>query len=281
MTTFALIRPWLETLGGLVLAGAACVVGRLFSRLRRPYWAAGYAAPLLVIAAVAAVRWAPALEFIPPFSWLLAGRIEFAASAAAGAMLFATLLPHLPRREMKILVGILMAVIVLRYAVLPFALPGLLRGSLSALETKFDPDGVCQQSTGYTCGPAAAVSALDQLGLPGDEAELAVLARTNPVSGTQPDLLCAALAERYAARGLSCEYRYFASVAELRDAAPAIAMIRHSILTDHYVAVLKVDDLRVTLADPQVGLRKLSDEHFARIWRNCAIVLSLPGAGPE
>lgn len=263
-------RPWLETLGVVALVGLTYLLGRRLSRLRKPYWAAGYVIPLLVIVVIGAARWLPAMEFIPPFAWLMLGRTEFAASAVACALFLAVLPSRLPRKTQKVLVSVLFLIVIVRYAVLPFLLPAVLHGRLSRLETKFFGDGSCRQTTRYTCGPAAAVTALKALGLQVQEGEVAILARTNPISGTQPDMLSAAIRARY---GVSCEYRYFGSLDELREAGLTVALIKRTLLTDHYVVVSHIGDGRVTIADPLVGIRTLSEDEFRRRWRRCGIVL--------
>jgi hypothetical protein len=54
-------------------------------------------------------------------------------------------------------------------AIVPFLAPAFNRGYLAGLKTRIDADGVCRQSSEYTCGPAAAVTALRKLGLPAEE----------------------------------------------------------------------------------------------------------------
>jgi predicted double-glycine peptidase len=51
---------------------------------------------------------------------------------------------------------------------LPFLVPALIKERLSNLTTRLDSNGICYQSTDYTCGPAAAVTALRRLGLQAD-----------------------------------------------------------------------------------------------------------------
>ena len=264
-------RPWIETLGVVALVGLTYLIGRRLSRLKKPYWAVGYVIPLLVIVVLGAVRWLPAMEFIPPFAWLMLGRTEFAASAAACALFLAVLPSRLPRKTQRVMVSALFIIVIVRYAVLPFLLPAVLHGRLSRLESEFFDDGSCRQTTRYTCGPAATVTALKALGLEVQEGEVAILARTNPISGTQPDMLSAAIRAGY---GVSCEYRYFGSLDELREAGLTVALVRHSLLTDHYVVVSHMGDGQVTIADPLIGIRTLSEDEFRRLWRRCGIVLA-------
>jgi len=137
----------------------------------------------------------------------------------------------------------------------------------------FDNNGVCRQTTNYTCGPAAAVTALGKLGLRADEGELAVLSYSSPVIGTLPACLTSALQDRYSADGLRCQYRRFESIDQLRNAGVTLAVVRDAFLLDHCIAVLDVSDDAVIVADPVTGRRLIPYEQFEKIWRFCGIVL--------
>ena len=205
----------------------------------------------------------------------MSGRTEFALVALISTMLLATPLSRLPHKGQKALVIVFMLVLVVSHSVLPFMLPAVIRGRLSRLQTRIDADGVCLQGTSYNCGPAAAVTALRKLGLSAEEGEIAILAHTTSISGTQPDSLCLALRKRYSEAGLACDYRRFTSVAELRNVGVVVALVKFGFLVDHYVAVLDMTDEQITIGDPFVGLRVLSYEEFQDMWRKSGIVLRL------
>jgi predicted double-glycine peptidase len=243
------------------------------SLLKGRYWLIGYVVPLAIILAVAAARRIPVLEFIPPFSWLMHGRVEFVALGFACALLGGTLLRRISGKRTKILLGVFMLIAILYLSALPFALPPIMRNYELNLGTNFDSYGVCLQSNHFNCGPAATVTALKALGISAHEGEVAVLARTNPASGTQPDILCAALQEAYEHEGLRCKYRLFESVEQVKGCTPAIALIKLNPVTDHHVAILEVTDEEVILGDPLEGRRALSHPEFERVWRHSAIVL--------
>lgn len=271
---------WLEALGAVLLAAGGALAGLLCARLPRRYWMLGHFVPLAAIVLVGLVRHFDVLSFVPPFSWLAAGRNEIWTAAAACPMVLAAPLPRLPQRRQKIAVAAL-AVVVSAFTVLPVAMPAFLRGRFSRMTTGFDGQGVCLQGTGYTCGPAAAATALRRLGLPADEGELAILARTNPVTGTAPDCLRRALVARYRSEGLAASYRRFDSLDELRAAGLTVAVVRHSLLADHYVTVLEVSASEVVVGDPLVGRRRLSRGEFERLWRRGGVVVDRRGAAAE
>jgi hypothetical protein len=269
----AATSSYFEAVGVMLLVALGVLLGWVFARLPKRLWVVGYVFPLFIVIAVAAARRVPALEFVPPISRLMAGRTEFVALALACTTLLTTVLMKLPGRRPRIILGIFMAIAASYLSVAPFIMPPFLRDNQLALWTNFDSYGVCLQSNHYNCGPAAAVTALKWLGISSEEGEMAVLAGTNPASGTQPDLLAAALQDAYGEHGLSCEYRLFDSVAELKEAGITIALIKLNLVTDHHVAILEVTDDEVIIGDPLEGKRSISHAEFEKIWRFSGIVL--------
>jgi hypothetical protein len=184
-----------------------------------------------------------------------------------------TPLSRLPYKFEKVAIYILMVVVVVWFSVLPFLVPALIEGYLANLTTRLDSNGICFQTTGYTCAPAAAVTALRKLGLPAQEGEIAILSHTSPVTGTLPGCLQAALQNRYGDEGLRCQYRHFDSIRQLKDAGLTLAVVKSAFLSDHCIAVLEVSDKMITIADPAGGKRLLSHKQFEEIWRFSGIVL--------
>jgi len=267
------MNPWLETTGVILIAVFGVIAGRIFSRLLKPYWVLGYILPGLLIAMLAMVRFNSNLYFVSPFSWIAVGRVRYVVLSLAVAMGLTVPLSRLPYKFEKLIVCLLMAGFVIWFSVLPFLMPALIKERLSNLQTKFDKNGVCRQTTDYTCGPAAAVTALRKLGLNANEGELAVLSYSSPVTGTLPSCLSSALQDRYSAEGLSCRYRHFDSIAQLKNAGITLALVREAFLMNHCIAVLEVTDDAVTVADPVTGTRLMPYEQFEKIWRFSGIVL--------
>ena len=267
------MNPWLETTGVVLIAVFGVFAGRACSRFRKPYWVLGYILPSVLIAMLAMVRFNDALYFVPPFSWVAAGRVRFVVLSLAVSMGLTVPLSRLPYKFEKLIVCILMAGFVAWFSVLPFLVPALIKDHLSNLQTKFDKNGICRQTTDYTCGPAAAVTALRKLGLTANEGELAVLSYSSPVIGTLPACLSSALQDRYSAEGLNCRYRRFDSIAQLKNAGITLALVREALFMDHCLAVLEVSDDAVIVADPVTGARLMPYEQFEKIWRFCGIVL--------
>ncbi len=253
---------------GLALAGVAA--GWQCTRLSGRWWLAGYFVPLSFVVLVGMARRFPRLELQPPFAWVMAGRMEFALLAFVSTMLLITLVPRLPHRRERILMIALLLLVTAHESILPFLSPAFNYRYLRRLETIIDSDGVCLQSNDYTCGPAAAVTALRRLGFEAGEGQLAILARTTRFTGTPPDLLCRAVQE---VSSLSARVLLTLDVNDLQASVPFIAVVKYAFLVDHYVTVLKVDGRGVTIADPLNGKVELTHAEFARRWRNCSIVL--------
>ena len=263
----------LQTAGVLLLSLLGLAAGYAFSRRKR-FWILGFALPLPFILLMALGGHVPAVFFWPPVTFLMWGRREHLIFAVAVPMALAAIVNRLPHRRQQIVVTIGVSLCTVFLSVPPFLIPALSADHFSRIATLMDFNGVCIQSNGYTCGPAAAVTALRQLGLPAEEGDLARLSYTTPLKGTQPDSLCDALRRRWGPEGLACEYRPFASLEELRTAGLTIAVIKLSLLLDHYVAVLEVTDDAVLVGDPLVGKHTVPHERFLRDWRRVGIVVT-------
>jgi hypothetical protein len=267
------MNPWVGTICVIFVALLGVLFGKVFSCFRKPYWACGYFLPAILIAMMVVTSFNNALPFVPPFSWVTAGRTRFIILALAITMGLTTPLSRLPRKFEKLIIGLLMAVVVVWFSVTPFLVPALIKEKLSNLETTVNSSGICLQSTDYTCGPAAAVTALRRLGLSANEGEIAVLSYSSPVAGTLPTCLSAALQQRYGTEGLKCQYRHFDSITQLRNAGITLAVVRDGLINDHCVTVLGVSDYMVTLADPVWGRKLMSHKNFEKVWRFSGIVL--------
>jgi hypothetical protein len=267
------MNPWVETAGVVLIAVLGVFLGRIFSGLRKPYWLLGYFLPLALITILVLVRCNNVLRFVQPFCWIVTCRVKFVIISLVVTMGLTVPLSRLPRKCEKLLVCVLMALVVTWFSVLPFLVPALIKDHLSKIKTRLDSNGVCFQTTDYTCGPAAAVTALGKLGLSAQEGEIAVLSHTSPVAGTLPTCLSSALQTRYGPAGLRCKYRRFDSIEQLRNAGLTLVVVRDAFLIDHCIAVLEVSDHTITIADPVAGKKLIPHKQFEKIWRFSGIVL--------
>jgi hypothetical protein len=267
------MNPWIETLGVCILAAIGSLMGYAFSRLSKPYWVLGYFIPLLLICLIGSTRRNSALEFVPPLSWLVAGRTEFALSALITTMVLTNPLSRLSSQRDKGFVILFMIVAVSVTSVWPFLAPAFNQNYLASLKTHIDGDGICRQSNDYNCGPAAAVTALRRLGFAAEEGQIALAAHTSPAINTPPDLLCNALQTLFQTNGLVCEYRHFKSVADLRQSGITLAVTKFGLLVGHYVAVLDLGNDQIVVGDPLLGKLTYSQDEFKDKWRFSGVVL--------
>jgi len=263
----------------LLFAVLGTLLGVRVARVRSRAWVLGYLLPFGVIALLGVARWAGPADWLALAAWFAFGRARFLAIGVAVTMLLTTPLTRLKRAREKLAVAAVTAYLIAVYALAPLSVPLLYQDDYARLRTTFDRQGVCRQTTGYTCGPAAAVSALRALGLHGNEGELALLAHTIPASGTQGDLLSDALRRRYASQGLACAYRCFDTLAELTANGVSLAEFQYSAFDGHWVAVLGVENDKVVVADPSSGLLRMPHWLFEERWAHRGIVLSRSTGG--
>lgn len=256
----------LQTCGIVALAvGGALAGGRL---ARGRFWLLGVAPFLVFLAAVALPHWVPRWTAAWPFRWFMLDRTVYAPAAAVIPLFFATLAGRLPRPRERRGVLALAGILVLSYAVPPFLGPALSFREVDGIQPSRAADGVCLQTTDYTCGPAAAATVLGRMGILTDERTVALAAHTNLFLGTS----CGELASAMRRPGLRFRTEAFGGPLGLAPHAPCVAVVKHSLLSDHFVAVLAVDEATVTVGDPLSGRRTMSHATFIGLWRNLAVV---------
>lgn len=191
------------------------------------------------------------------------------------AGLFVLLGLNWPRRQSRLLISALGVIVVLHLGILPGTGWLLVRDHWRSSRTLIDESGVCMQSTSWSCGPAAAVTGLAQLGIATSEASLARKARTSPFSGTPPvNLMQAIEAEGSGRDRVRCRLMLMESIDEIPLDYPTIAMVRHSLMAHHYVVILAIGDDQVVIADPEKGLQIMSRDSFMARFMGMIIQLS-------
>jgi predicted double-glycine peptidase len=264
---------WIELAGVIYAAIIGAEAGRSLSRLKNRYWCLGYLLPLTLVISLLYITVSGLSASNPFLASICVGRLRFAIIAISVSMGAMTLIVRLKSRIEKAIVFLIMLGVIGWGAVLPFALPIIVENNLAKLPTITDADNVCFQSTPYTCGPAAAVTALRQIGLEAHEGELAILSHTSPIIGTMPWSLYKAIQDRYADSGVDCQFRHFDSIKQLREADVTLVIIRDAFMLDHCVAVMEVGEKTVTIGDPMVGKIQMSHKNFMSVWRNYGITL--------
>lgn len=152
---------------------------------------------------------------------------------------------------------------------MPFIAAVYCRAQLSQLQTIVMPNGICLQTTDYTCGPAAAVTSLRSMNLPAEEGELGLLAGTSSHGGTRSIDLADAIVRRFGKDGVRAS-RFSAGTPE--ELQPfSLTVIQLPSLIYHWVTVLDIGRERVRYADPLRGMRLVSREEFEREWRKDSV----------
>ncbi|MBL4846270.1 MAG: hypothetical protein JKY65_12145 [Planctomycetes bacterium] len=144
------------------------------------------------------------------------------------------------------------------------------------------PDGVCLQSSDYTCGAAAAATLLATYGIKVDEAEMADRCWTNSMTGT--DEFCVARGLRQKVAGTGREVALVSADWEslrARGSKPAMATIRYSTMVDHWVVIFGTEENAVLVGDPLEGRRRMSKAKFLEVWRRGLVTADLPGTSRE
>lgn len=257
----------------LSLIGVGVLTGRWLARLPKPFWFLGYFVPLGLICLLGLEKNYPHLNFVWPFSLLGPSMVKLHLLAMVTPILLITSLWRSANRRLRVLGTLFLFSFLVQYCILPVLVPLVIRNQMARLDTVIDSDGICLQRTEFTCGPAAAVTALRRLHLTATEGELAVLARTTRFAGTPPDVLAETLQSRYGKEGLQSEYRSFHSLEELRSAGLTLAVIKFNFWLDHYVTVLEVTDKQVVVGDPLEGKVRYTRAAFEKVWRHSGVVL--------
>jgi len=152
--------------------------------------------------------------------------------------------------------------------------PALSRPTLRGLTTVINGQGICLQTTGFTCGPAATVTLLRRFGLPAEEGEIGILSKASFNTGSEATLLADAVNERYAHNGVHAAAKTLATLDDLRASAPCATVIYYDFAIDHWVAVLSVRDNKIEIGDPISGKRFMSSQDFIRIWQHDSLLVT-------
>ncbi|MDP6505079.1 MAG: cysteine peptidase family C39 domain-containing protein, partial [Planctomycetota bacterium] len=203
--------------------------------------------------------------------------LDFVFFAAGVSVMLCALMPKLKSPRQRGMVKLLLALAIL-YNFLPFALPVLAMPHQMSLSNRLNKDGVCIQSNGFNCGPAAAVIALRSFGIDAQEGQVAIESRTAPVMGTDLVNLAETLKKHCSGRPISLKLGVYKSVDEIRRADAFLTIVERTTFAAHFVTVLAVTDEHVLIGDPASGLIGMTHEQFESVWRHVGVALNDEGA---
>ncbi|HOK67665.1 MAG TPA: cysteine peptidase family C39 domain-containing protein [Anaerohalosphaeraceae bacterium] len=267
---------WMQALVAAAAAAAALCLGRFyFARTyRRAVW--GGLASIGWLAFVVTAHLVHLNSTYSGFDWVAGSRNKFLLIGFAVCFGLLGPIPYLNRRWKKVFTASVLTVFLAIFLGLPFLVPALYSPHLWNLPGCIDEDGVCRQSTSFTCGPAAAVTALKKMGLEASEAQIAVVSGTIPAVGTGMWDLCRGLQKLFPPEQLECRYARAGSLEDLPEGQVILAVLRQTFWLDHCVAILEITPETVLFADPSNGLCSLPRRVFEASWRKTAIVLARP-----
>lgn len=269
---------WFETIGVLAIAALGMLLGHIASRSGAFSRTAATCFSLLLVVLVLAGRFPSLVHHWPGLYPLAAGRVRFVLLIFAVTLGLSAPLAQLTVPFVRMLTCVIMALYISALTILPFLTPAAIQEQMATVQTQFDADGVCRQTQPFSCGPAAAVTGLRQLGFDAEEGVLAVASRTSPIIGTSTWTLYRTIQDRYTPKGLLCSFGFFDSLASIPQDAVLLAIVRDSAFSDHCVVVVELADEYVLIADPAEGLMCIPAGDFLHIWRNSGIVLCRSGS---
>lgn len=251
-------------------AAAAAVVGFRIARARPAVWK-----PAAIVATALMLLW-PLMRVFPAAALSALGAgvvifIEVTGIVIPAAMLFALASGVVKRpRERRALLLLLVV------CGLYFVRSGLwmVRPPVPDLDTAPYADGVCLQSTGYTCVAASLVTLLHAHGIEATEAEMARLSYTEVGNGATDSRAVYALQRKL--RRLPIEVRYERGMSYerlLELGRPCVVPIKWGYYCSHMVPFLDADAEAVTLGDPLTGRRRVPRAEFESDWLRRGIYL--------
>ena len=134
-----------------------------------------------------------------------------------------------------------------------------------------NPEGICLQSTGYSCGPAAAATLLHHYGVSATEDEMAELCVTRGggtrTAGTSDAGILRGLRHKLQDRG-----RAVISTPSYDEIpVPSLVAIQLNPRLGHCILISKVESDQVRVIDPLFGRGTIVRSQFERMWQKAAI----------
>lgn len=267
------MSQWIECIGVMGLAFAGLLAGAGGSRLGKKAGLATCFASVVCVFALAGLCRVPDYADSPILFALAAGRAKLVLLAFIIPFGLASAMPYLPFRwERWVVVG-LSGVTIYAFGVFPFLGSAMAASQFAGRPSYFNADGLCRQSTSFTCGPAAAATALRRLGITASESQLAILGRSCPFIGTADFELLRSI-ETVGAGRIHC--RYYPSDAELKlgENQVLLAILPQESVFNHCVAIIRITENDVVFADPAEGIITLPKAYFESIWSGKGILVS-------
>ena len=207
----------------------------------------------------------------PPFNWFIGGRISDIVVCFCALVIFGAGYGSIKRQRRRIIIAVFSALAVIFYVIYPKFFTLFLQSNLKKLQGSVYKEGICFQTSKYSCGPASGVMFLHALGVKTSEAEMAKLSETNNLTGTSIDMLSLAVNTKLKPVGLKAVYEKVNYETIKAFNKPFITTINLRFMVDHYIVVFDVKDDKVIIGDPLEGRKTYSKELFLKKWRRVII----------
>ena len=146
------------------------------------------------------------------------------------------------------------------------------------LTGQVNAQGICHQTSGYSCSAATAAMLLHQSGIPATEQEMAELCVTrcgnSSLAGTSDSGAMRGLRLKMAGQGRPV----ISTPGYHQLRAPAMVAIRIHERMSHSILVVRVDPDQVKVIDPLYGRGTIPRGQFERDWKGIAINLQRSGS---
>jgi len=254
----------------LLLAAVAFVCAARIAKGSRRMWMGACAASLGLLLMWPLMRVFPVV-FIDVLSAPAIACIELTGLAIPAVLLFGVASQQLPKVSDRRAVRWLSAVAAVYFVKAGWWMiaPGV--GNVGP--TKLDENGICRQTTGYTCVAASMVTMLRAHGISADEKEMAELAYTQVNGGATDSRTLWALERKLAGTGLRAEYRALDERGIIEAAKPFMVQLDWGFFISHMVPVMEATASQVVIGDPLNGERRVPMEEFMRKWKGMGIML--------
>lgn len=255
--------------GGQAVAGAAALLlGRRIGRARPRTWKT-----VAVVAAVFMLGW-PLMRWSPAHALRLIGVrplifIEVTGIIIPAVLLFSIAALHVRPRDRRAL-HLMLVVCGLYFVRSGFWMLG---PQVPEWKTSRYADGVCRQSTGYTCVAASLVTLLRAHDIEAGETDMARLSYTEIGNGTTDSRAVYGLQRKLAGSPLEVRYEVMDYDRLQQIELPCVVPIEWGYFISHMVAVLAVKPDGVVVGDPLEGSREMDRKAFTRVWLRRGIYL--------
>ena len=209
------------------------------------------------------------------------GRRDYVWMGVSGISVIVGCYTRIKGQRLKAFVLIFLSITLMRYSLLPFIHPmvaytGYARSAHTVASIIPLRSDVFIQSTDYTCGPAALITALNHYGIPDTEENITMGTFANPYSGTQPEHIVNYVNSQHGGKLEAKFSNYVKDVDKLvQPGSIAITIIKSSLFYDHYVVILGENpDGDLMIGDPSLGKQKISRKDFFKTWRHQVITIN-------